>query len=91
MNSAAEILVIITSVVLVIFLIIAIVLVILVINLTRRIRRVAASGEVIAHNIERATSGLSKASTPLFFINLIRGFTGNKSTTKKGRKSNGKR
>lgn len=84
MSTAAEILVIITSIVLVIFLVIAIVLVILVIRVTSKIKKVAESGEEIAHNLERATNGFSRASTPLFFINLLRGFVNNKSS--KGKK-----
>lgn len=73
MSTAAEILVIITSAVLIVFLILAIILVVQVLKVTAKIKRVAASGEVIAHNIERATKGMGKASTPLFFINLLRG------------------
>jgi len=85
MSTAAEILVVITSVVLVVFLIIAIILVVLVIKVTSRIKKVTQSGELIAQNIERATKGFSKASTPLFFVNLLRGFINNK-TTKKGKR-----
>ena len=84
MNTATEILVIITSIFLVIFLIVAIVLVVMVIRVTARIKKVASSGEAIAQNIERATKGMGKASTPLFFVNLLRGIAINKS--KKGRK-----
>lgn len=65
---------IITCVVLVVFLILAIILVVMVMRVTAKIKKVAASGEAIAHNLERATKGMSKASTPLFFVNLLRGF-----------------
>ena len=84
MNTAVEILVVITSAVLVVFLVISIILVVQVLRVTSKIKKVAESGEEIAHNIERATKGFSKASTPLFFVNLLRGFmNGN---TKKGKK-----
>lgn len=86
MDIAAQILVIITSSILVIFLIVAIVLVVLVIKVTNKIKKVANSGEVIAQNIERATKGFSKASTPLFFINLVRGFTSGNKSGKKGKR-----
>lgn len=73
MSTAAEILVIITSVVLVIFLVLAIILTFLVIRVTSKIKKVAGSAEIVADNIGRATKGLRHAGTPLFFISLLRG------------------
>jgi type II secretory pathway pseudopilin PulG len=78
MNTATEVLVIITSSILVVFLIVAIVLAVLVIRVTAKIKKVANSAEVVAENIGKATRGMGRASTPLFFVNLLRGLVNNK-------------
>ena len=71
MSSAAEVLVIILSIVLVIFLIAGIVLLIYLIRLSAEIRKIAASAQKTVDSIETAVSGASRMISPMFVADLI--------------------
>ena len=71
MDSAAEILVIILSVVLAIFLILGIILSVYLIKLTRDIRAVTKSAGRTVHHIESAVGGFAKLASPLFLADMI--------------------
>lgn len=71
MSTAAEILVIILSVVLAIFLIVGIVLLVYLIRLSAEIRKIATSASRTVDSIESAVSGASKWVSPVFMAELI--------------------
>ena len=71
MDTAAEILVIITSSVLVVFLIIAIILGIYLIKLSAEIRRVTKSAQTTIDQVETTVSGISKLISPVFAAEMI--------------------
>lgn len=66
MSSAAEILVIILSVVLAVFLILGIILLIYLIRLSAEIRRITESARRTVDNIETAVAGASRFVSPAF-------------------------
>lgn len=76
----AQILVIILAAALAIFLILAIVLVVIGIRITIKIKSIASTAERAASNIEGTVSNLSRATSPLFVLNLV------KSVLKKSKK-----
>jgi hypothetical protein len=88
MEPAAEILVIILSVVLSIFLIVGIILIIYLIRLSAEIRRIAQSAQKTVDHIEGAVGDISRFASPIFVGQIlgkyIRKFT--KQTRKKGNK-----
>jgi predicted PurR-regulated permease PerM len=71
MSPAAEILVIILSVVLTIFLIVGVVLIIYLIVLTRQIRKVTKSAERTVEDFGSIVSRVSKAVKPIFVAETI--------------------
>lgn len=71
MDQAAEILVIIVSVVLSVFLIIAIILGIYLIRLTAEIRRIARSAQITVTNIETAVAGVSRMVSPIYVAEVL--------------------
>lgn len=70
MGSAAEILVIILSVMLAIFLTLVIVLTILLIRITKQIKSIASSAERTVHSVENATSQFNKLATPAALLKV---------------------
>ena len=71
MDQAAEILVIILSVVLSIFLIVAIILGVYLIKLTAEIRRLAQTAQSTVSHIDNAVVGVSRITSPLFVAEMI--------------------
>jgi uncharacterized protein YoxC len=71
MSSAAEVLVIILSIVLVLFLIAGIILLIYLIRLSAEIRRIAASAQKTVDHIENAVAGASRIASPMFVAEII--------------------
>lgn len=71
MDTAAEILVIITSSVLVVFLIIAIILGIYLIKLSAEIRKVTKSAQTTIDHVETTVSGISKIISPVFVAEMV--------------------
>ncbi|MEO6109869.1 MAG: hypothetical protein ABIP50_02570 [Candidatus Saccharimonadales bacterium] len=71
MSSAAEVLVIILSIVLVIFLIAGIILLIYLIRLSAEIRRIAHSAQKTVDHIENAVEGAAKIASPMFIAEMI--------------------
>lgn len=84
MSSAAEILVIIVSVVLAIFLIVAIVLGIYLIRLSSEIRRIAKSAQQTIDSIGSVAGGISRFTSPLVVAQFLGRYV--KKFTKKSRK-----
>lgn len=84
MDSAAEILVIIVSVVLSIFLVVAIVLGVYLIKLTSEIRKVTKSAQNTVDHLESAVMGVSRLTSPVYMANLVNKFI--KKYAKKGDK-----
>lgn len=74
MSVAAEVLVIILSIVLFFFLVIGIILAVYLINLTRQIRKIANSAKRTVDNLETVVSGATKIISPIFFAELISRF-----------------
>ncbi|HJM04159.1 MAG TPA: hypothetical protein QF549_00800 [Candidatus Saccharimonadaceae bacterium] len=72
MSSAAEILVIIVSVVLAIFLLVGIILGIYLIRLTREIKRIAHSAQQTVDKVGEALSSAAKFTSPIFFAEMIK-------------------
>jgi len=71
MSSAAEILVVILSIVLAIFLIVSIILVIYLIRLSAEIRKIAQSAQKTVDSIESAVGGVSRLVQPVFIAQLV--------------------
>ncbi len=71
MSSAAEVLVIILSIVLVLFLIAGIILLIYLIRLSAEIRRIAASAQKTVDHIETAVAGATRIASPMFVAELV--------------------
>ncbi|MGY4893454.1 MAG: hypothetical protein ACO1N2_02030 [Candidatus Saccharimonadota bacterium] len=71
MDQAAEILVIILSVVLSIFLIVAIILGIYLIKLTAEIRRLTQTAQNTVSHIDNAVVGVSRITSPIFVAEMI--------------------
>lgn len=71
MDQAAEILVIILSVVLSIFLIVAITLGVYLIKLTAEIRRLAQTAQNTVSHIDNAVVGVSRITSPIFVAEMI--------------------
>jgi 1,4-dihydroxy-2-naphthoate octaprenyltransferase len=86
MSPAAEILVIILSVVLTIFLIIGIVLIVYLLVLTRQIRKVTKSAERTVEDFGSVVSKVSKVVQPIFIAETINGFIKKFKKKKKGDK-----
>lgn len=72
MNTAAEILVIIVSVVLSLFLIVAIVLLLQVLRLVKDLREVAARAERVIDSAESITNIFRKSAGPVSLLNFAR-------------------
>jgi len=72
MSSAAEILVIIVSVVLAIFLLVGIILGVYLIRLTREIKRIARSAQQTVDKVGEAISGAAKLTSPIFFAEMVK-------------------
>lgn len=73
MDGAAEVLVIILSVFLAIFLVLAIVLSILFIKVTIQIKAITKSAVKTAENIETTVSNISKATSQMALLGIIKG------------------
>lgn len=71
MSSAAEVLVIILSIVLSIFLIVGVVLLIYLIRLSAEIRKIAQSAQKTVDHIENAVGGASRLISPVYVADLI--------------------
>lgn len=71
MSGAAEILVVILSIVLAVFLILAIVLTTMLIKVTKEIKKVADSAGRTAHSIESVVAGFTKVTSSAFLVKLI--------------------
>lgn len=71
MDTAAEILVIITSSVLVIFLVVGIILAIYLIKLTAEIRKITRSAQNTVNHIDAAVTGITRISSPIFVAELL--------------------
>jgi len=71
MSTAAELLVIIVSVVLAVFLIVGIILGIYLIRLSAEIRRIAATAQQAVSSVESVVSGAAKLTSPLFVAEMI--------------------
>jgi len=84
MSSAAEILVIIVSVVLSIFLIVGIILGVYLIRLSAEIRRIAKSAQQTVDAVGNAVSGVARLTSPMFVAEIIGRYV--KKFTKKSRK-----
>jgi uncharacterized membrane-anchored protein YhcB (DUF1043 family) len=72
MSSAAEILVIIVSVVLCIFLIVGIIIGVYLIRLSAQIRKIAKSAEQTVSSIGGAVSRFTKFTSPVFMAEMIK-------------------
>lgn len=68
----AQILVIILGIVLAIFLTLGVALVVLLIQVTRQIKTVTSSAQRTADKIEAAAAGISKITSPLFLLSMIK-------------------
>jgi 1,4-dihydroxy-2-naphthoate octaprenyltransferase len=84
MSPAAEVLVIILSVVLTIFLIVGMVLIIYLIVLTRQIRKVTKSAERTVEDFGSVVSKVSKVVQPIFVAETINSFMKKFKKKKKG-------
>lgn len=84
MSPAAEILVIILSVVLTIFLIVGMVLIVYLIVLTRQIRKVTKSAERTVEDFGSVVSKVSKVVQPIFVAETINSFMKKFKKKKKG-------
>lgn len=71
MSSAAEILVIIVSVVLSVFLIVGIVLGVYLIRVSAEIRKIAKSAQETVDTIGDAVSGIAKVTSPMFIAAMV--------------------
>ena len=71
MSSAAEVLVIILSIVLAIFLIVGIILAVFLIRLTKQIRQVTESANHTVENIGLAVSSVTRIATPMFIARIV--------------------
>ena len=91
MDQAAEILVIIVSVVLTIFLIISIILGVYLIRLTAEIRRIAKSAQVTVSNIETAVAGVSRLASPIYVAEVLNRYIKKFTKSDKGEKHDVKR
>lgn len=78
MDTAAEILVIITSAVLILFLLLAIYLSVLAIKLVKRLKHLAERAESVADAVENIGESLKASKSPMAFIRLMRTVAGNK-------------
>lgn len=88
MDTAAEILVIITSSVLVIFLVVGIILAIYLIKLTAEIRKITRSAQNTVNHIDAAVTGITRISSPIFVAELLSKYI--KKMTKKSSKKGDK-
>jgi uncharacterized protein YoxC len=70
----AQILVIILSVFLATFLLLAIVLVVMLIRVTRQIKEVTHSAKRTVEHMESAVAGMTKVTSPMFVIGLLKKF-----------------
>jgi uncharacterized protein YoxC len=70
----AHVLVIILSVFLALFLLLAIILVAMLIRVTHQIKKVTDSAQLTVSHIEKVVAGITKVTTPLAMINMIKGF-----------------
>lgn len=84
MSAAAEILVIIVSVVLCIFLLVSIVLAVYLIRVSAEIRRIAKSAGETVNTIGSAVSGIAKVTSPMFVAEMVSRFIKKMSKTRKG-------
>jgi len=71
MSSAAEILVIILSIVLAIFLVVGIILLIYLIRLSAEIRRIAATAQKTIDDVGSTVSSIAKLTSPMFVADLV--------------------
>lgn len=85
MNTAEQILVIITSSLLSIALVLVIVLTVFVLKLVASIRRIAAKGEQVVENAEAAAEMFTKAAGPLGVLKTIANIVETVHKHKKGR------
>lgn len=84
MDAAAEILVIIVSVVLSIFLVVSIILGVYLIKLTSEIRKITKTAQNTVSHIDSAVVGVSRLASPVYVAELVNRLV--KKYTKKGNK-----
>ena len=70
----AQVLVIILAILFAVFLLLGIVLVTMLIKITKQIKSVTGSAQRTAENVEHTVAGLSKVSSPLFFVRMASKF-----------------
>lgn len=85
MDTATQILVIITSSVLVVFLVISIIALVYFIKLIKQLRRVAEHAENVVDTVEAAATTMHKAASPLAFLKLISNIVDQASRIRKGK------
>ncbi|MBX4188948.1 hypothetical protein KW792_02500 [Candidatus Saccharibacteria bacterium] len=71
MDTATQILVIITSSVLVIFLVFFIIALVYLIKLIKQLRRITEHAENVVDSVEAAASTMQRAASPLAFLKLV--------------------
>jgi K+-transporting ATPase A subunit len=84
MDAAAEILVIIVSVVLSVFLVVSIILGIYLIKLSSEIRKITKTAQNTVSHIDTAVVGISRLASPVYVAELVNRLV--KKYTKKGKK-----
>jgi biopolymer transport protein ExbB/TolQ len=85
MDTATQILVIITSSVLIVFLIFSIVTLVYFIKLIKQLRRVTEHAENVVDSVEAAASTMQRAASPLAFLKLISNIVDQASRLRKGK------
>lgn len=73
MDGAAQVLVIILAVMLAVFLVLSITLTVLLIKISQQIKSVTESAERTVHSVETAASNMSKFSSPLMLVRMLKG------------------
>ncbi len=72
MDGASGVLVIILAVVLAVFLILAVILMVLLIRVTQQIKHITESAERTVHQVENAASNVSRFTTPMTAVKMLR-------------------
>jgi len=85
MSSAAEILVVILSIVLSLFLILGMVLMVYLIVLTRQIRKITKSAERTVDDLESTVADFSKIVSPIFIAEMVNRFIKKFRTNQRGK------
>lgn len=86
MDGAAEVLVIILSIVLLVFLVLSIALIILLIRISHQIKTIASSAERTVQSVEKAAVNMNKFSSPMFLMKLVKKAVKSRKTSNKKEK-----